>query len=315
MATSTRSCSHRSRTTRPGVSALLSGEVDVVEPVPLQDIARVDSSGTAQVLTGPEVRVIFLGMDQIRDELLGSNIKGKNPFKDKRVREAFYKAVDVEAIKARVMRGLSTPTALMVGREFFKLSNEFTRPKADPEEGAKKLLAEAGYPNGFEVGLNCPSDRYVNDGDICRAIIGMLARVGVKINPIIEPKAQYFAKILKSGGFNTSFYLLGWTVGTGDSHNVLYEIMGCRDDPKSSRGDTNPSGYCNKQMDALTDQALVETDPAKRDQLIKQAFQLSIDDYAFIPLHQQSLSWGVSKKVKLVQRADNQVRLNWATKE
>lgn len=296
------------------VSALLSGEVDVVEPVPLQDIGRVESSGVATVLTGPEVRVIFLGMDQMRDELINSNIKGKNPFKDKRVREAFYKAIDVDVIKSRVMRNLSTPTALMVGREFFKPSADFVRPKADPE-GAKKLLAEAGYASGFEVGLNCPSDRYVNDGDICRAIIGMLARVGVKVNPIIEPKAQYFAKILKSGGFNTSFYLLGWTVGTGDAHNVLYEIMGCRTDPKSSRGDTNPAGYCNPAMDKLTDEALVETDPAKRDGLLKQAFQLSIDDYAYIPLHQQSLSWGVSKKVKLVQRADNQVLLYWATKE
>ncbi len=296
------------------VSALLSGEVDVIEPVPLQDIGRVNAAGSAQVLTGPEVRTIFLGFDQVRDELLNSNVKGKNPFKDRRVREAFYKAIDVEAIKARVMRGLSTPSALMVAPEFFKPSKEFVRPKADPE-GAKKLLAEAGYPNGFEVGMNCPSDRYVNDGDICRAAIGMLARVGIKVNPIIEPKAQYFAKVLKSGGFNTSFYMLGWTPGTGDSHNVLYEIMGCRDDPKSSRGDTNLGGYCNKAMDALTDQALVELDPAKRDVLIKQAYQLSIDDYGYIPLHQQSLAWGVSKKVKLVQRADNQVLLYWASKE
>lgn len=296
------------------VSALLSGEVDIVEPVPLQDINRVNSAGGAQVLTAPEVRVIFLGMDQLRDELVNSNVKGKNPFKDKRVREAFYKAIDVEAIKSRVMRNLSSPTALMVGREFFALAGDFQREKADPE-AAKKLLAEAGYPQGFEVGMNCPSDRYVNDGDICRAVIGMLARINIKVNPIIEPKAQYFAKILKSGGFNTSFYLLGWTVGTGDSHNVLYEIMGCRSDPKTSRGDTNSGGYCNPKLDELTDQVLVETDKAKRDQLIKQAFQIGIDDYGYIPLHQQSLAWGVSKKVKLPQRADNQVLLYWATKE
>ena len=296
------------------VSALLSGEVDLIEPVPLQDIARVNSSGGAQVLTAPEVRTIFLSMDQVRDELVNSSVKGKNPFKDKRVREAFYKAIDVDVIKSRVMRGLSTPSALMIAPEFFKLSKDFVRPKADPD-GAKKLLAEAGYPNGFEVGLNCPSDRYVNDGDICRAVIGMLARVGVKVNPIIEPKAQYFAKVLKSGGYNTSFYLLGWTPGTGDSHNVLFEIMGCRNDPKSSRGDTNLGGYCNPKFDALTDQILVEADPAKRDQLIKQAYQIGIDDVGYIPLHQQSLAWGVSKKVKVVQRADNQVLLYWATKE
>ena len=296
------------------VSALLSGEVDIVEPVPLQDINRVNSGGGAQVQNAPETRVIFLGMDQVRDELLNSNVKGKNPFKDKRVREAFFKAIDVEAIKSRVMRNLSEPTAIMVGRQYYDLAGDFKREKADPE-AAKKLLAEAGYPQGFEVGLNCPSDRYVNDGDICRAVIGMLARVNIKVNPIIEPKAQYFAKILKSGSYNTSFYLLGWTVGTADAHNVLYEIMGCRDDAKSSRGDTNSGGYCNKNLDALTDKVLVETDKAKRDQLIKEAFQIGIADYGYIPLHQQPLSWGVSKKLKIPQRADNQIRFEWAVKE
>src|SRR5207302_337287 len=114
------------------VAALLSGEVDVIEPVPIQDISRVDSSPNAQVLKGPELRTIFLGMDQVRDELLYSNIKGKNPFKDVKVREAFYKAVDVELIKTRVMRGLSTPSALMIAPQLFKLSGDFKRPKFDP---------------------------------------------------------------------------------------------------------------------------------------------------------------------------------------
>src|SRR5690349_23574503 len=115
------------------VAALLSGEVDVIEPVPTQDISRVDASPNAQVLKGPEVRTIFLGMDQTRDELLYSNIKGKNPFKDVRVREAFTKAIDVEAIKTRVMRGMSTPSALMIAPELFALSKDFVRPKADPD--------------------------------------------------------------------------------------------------------------------------------------------------------------------------------------
>jgi peptide/nickel transport system substrate-binding protein len=104
------------------VAALLSGEVDVIEPVPIQDIARVNASGTAEVMTGPELRTIFLGMDQVRDELLYSSVKGKNPFKDVRVREAFYKAIDIELIKNRVMRGLSTPSALMVAPQGFHAS-------------------------------------------------------------------------------------------------------------------------------------------------------------------------------------------------
>jgi peptide/nickel transport system substrate-binding protein len=296
------------------VAALLSGEVDIIEPVPLQDISRVDSSPNAQVMKGPEVRTIYLGMDQIRDELLFSNVKGKNPFKDIRVREAFYKAIDIELIKTRVMRGLSTPSALMIAPQLFPLSKDFTRPKFDPD-GAKKLLTEAGYPDGFEVTMDCPNDRYVNDAAICQAVVGMLARIGVKINLLAQPKALYFAKILKPGGFQTSFYMLGWTPNTLDSHNVLYDIMGCRDDPKSSRGETNLGGYCNKKMDEITDKVLLETDTAKRDLLIKEAFEIVNKDFGYIPLHQQALAWGVSKKLKVVQRPDNQVLPYWMTKQ
>jgi peptide/nickel transport system substrate-binding protein len=295
------------------VAALLSGEVDIIEPAPIQDIARINSSANAAVLTGPELRTIFLGFDQVRDELLFSNIKGKNPFKDVRVREAFYKAIDIELIKSRVMRGLSTPSALMIAPQLFKLSNAFTRPKLDVD-GAKKLLAEAGYGDGFEVGMDCPNDRYVNDAAICQATVGMLARIGIKINLLAQPKALYFAKILKSGNYNSSFYMLGWTPGTLDSHNVLFDIMGCRDNPNSSRGETNVGGYCNKDFDALTDKVLQEIDNAKRDELIKQAFDVSIKDWSYIPLHQQALAWGVSKKITLTQRPDNQVLLYWATK-
>jgi peptide/nickel transport system substrate-binding protein len=296
------------------VAALLSGDVDVIEPVPIQDIARVNSSPNATVMTGPELRTIFLGMDQTRDELLYSNVKGKNPFKDVRVREAFYKAIDVDLIKKRVMRDLSTPSALMIAPQLFALSKDFVRPKADPD-AAKKLLTEAGYPDGFEVTMDCPNDRYVNDAAICQAVVGMLARIGVKVDLLAQPKAQYFAKVLKPGGYKTSFYLLGWTPATMDSQNVMNDIMGCRDDPKSSRGEANLGGYCNKQFDALADKVLAETDQDKRNQMIKQAFEIAIKDYAYIPLHQQALAWGVSKKVKLTQRPDNQVLLYWATKQ
>jgi peptide/nickel transport system substrate-binding protein len=295
------------------VAALLSGEVDIIEPVPIQDIQRVNGAGNVQVLTGPELRTIFLGFDQIRDELLESNVKGKNPFKDPKVRQAFYQAIDIETIKSRVMRNLATPSPLMIAPELFPHAG-FERAKFDVNE-SKRLLTEAGYPNGFEVGMDCPNDRYVNDGQICQAVVGMLARAGIKVNLNAQPKGQYFAKVLKSGGYKTSFYLLGWTPGTFDSHNVLHDILGCRDVATSSRGESNLGGYCNKQVDALTDKILVESDTAKRDAMIREAYKITVDEFAYIPLHQQALAWGVSKKVRLTQRADNSVLLYYATKE
>lgn len=287
------------------VAALLSGEVDWIDPVPLQDIQRVNSNPGTQVLSGPELRTIFLSFDQQRDELKDSDVKGKNPFKDARVRKAFYQGIDMEAIKSRVMRGLSTPSALLISPLLFSRANEFKRHPYDVE-AAKKLLAEAGYPNGFSVTMDCPNDRYVNDEGICQAAVAMLARIGVKVNLLSQPKAKYFAKVLASGGFDTSFFLLGWTPGSFDSWNVLANLLGCRD--KSGKGSPfNLGGYCNKQVDELAAKILVESDIKKRDDMIAQAYKIVHEEAGYIPVHQQSLVWGVSKKVKVDQRADNQV--------
>ena len=295
------------------VAALLSGDVDWVDPVPLQDVQRVNSSGVAQVLSAPELRTIFLGFDQMRPELLHSNVKGKNPFKDARVRKAFYQAIDIEAIKSRVMRGFATPSALMMSPLLFSRAGEFKRWPYDPA-AAKKLLAEAGYPDGFQVTMDCPNDRYVNDEAICQAVAAMLARIGVKIDLLAQPKAKYFAKVLASGGYDTSFYLLGWTPGSLDSWNVLLNITGCRDE-KGKGGQFNFGNYCNPKVEELRDRILVETDKIKRDDMIAQAYRIVHDDAGYIPLHQQSLVWGVSKKVHVVQRPDNQILFYWFRKD
>lgn len=285
------------------VAALLSGEMDLVYPIPVQDIKRVDNNQNTTALTGPELRTIFLGFDQRRDELIYSNVKGKNPFKDIRVRQAFYKAINIEAIRKKVMRNLATPSAIMISPFMFAKADGFKRHDYDPE-GAKKLLAEAGYADGFEVGMDCPNDRYVNDEAICQATVAMLARIGVKINLNAQPKAQYFAKVLASGGYDTSFYLLGWTPGSLDSWNVLTNLHGCRDD-KGKGGMFNLGGYCNPEVDALTAKVLVENDAETRLELINQAYKKTTDDLAYIPLHQQGLAWGVAKGVQVAQRADN----------
>ena len=296
------------------VAALLSGDVDWIDPVPLQDIQRINASANAQVLQGPELRTIFLSFDQYRDELKYSNVKGKNPFKDVRVRKAFYLAIDEQAIADKVMRGAAVPSAIMISPLLFNLAKDFKRPAYAPDE-AKKLLTEAGYPNGFEVTMDCPNDRYVNDEAICQAVTAMLSRVGVKINLLAQPKAKYFAKILVSGGYDTSFFLLGWTPGSFDSWNVLANMYRCRDE-KGVGGNNNVGNYCSPKMEEMIKQILVENDTGKRDQLIKTAYQLGQDqDWGYIPLHQQALAWGVSKKVKVVQRADNQILFYWYRKD
>jgi peptide/nickel transport system substrate-binding protein len=296
------------------VAALLSGEVDWIEPVPPQDMERINANPATQVLTGPELRTIFLGFDQTRDELRSSNVKGKNPFKDARVRQAFYQAIDIETIKSRVMRNLATPTAIMISPLLAKSAADIKRFPYDVE-ASKKLLAEAGYPNGFEVMMDCPNDRYVNDEAICQATVGMLARAGIKVQLNAQPKAKYFAKVLKPGGYDTAFYLLGWTPGSFDSWNVLFNLYGCRNDEKSNRGESNLGGYCNPKVEALTDRILVENDTAKRDAMIREAYEIAQAEAAYIPLHQQALAWGVSRKVKVALRADNQFLFYWTTKE
>jgi len=294
------------------VAALLSGEIDWMDPVPLPDQARVNANPGTEVKAGPELRTIYLGFDQVRPELGHSNVKGKNPFKDVRVRKAFYQAIDEEAIKTKVMRGLATPAALLIAPVLYSETGDFNRIPFDPE-AAKKLLAEAGYPNGFEVQLDCPNDRYVNDEAICQAVVGMLARIGVKIDLVAEPKSKYFAKILAAGGFDTSFYLLGWTPGTLESYNVFQYILQCRDE-KGNGGGNNVGDYCNPKVDQLARDALQEPDQEKRDDIFKKAWQLALfDDVGYIPLHQQALAWGLSKKVHVPQRPDNFYAFSWVT--
>jgi peptide/nickel transport system substrate-binding protein len=282
------------------VAALLSGEVDVMEPVPVQDVPRVKAAPGLQVLQGPELRVIFLGMDQKRDELLFSSVKGKNPFKDKRVRQAFYQAIDIEAIKSRVMRGAATPVATLITPEIRGYAPDLAKRFPFDVEAAKKLMADAGYGAGFELKMNCPNDRYVNDGEICQAVAANLSRIGVKINLEAETKTNYFPKILRR---DTSFYMLGWTPSTVDAHNVLYPIMSTPGD--GGRGQFNLGSYSNARVDELTTQVASETDDKKRNAMIQEALKIHQEEVGHLPLHQQAINWATRKNIELVQWPDN----------
>jgi peptide/nickel transport system substrate-binding protein len=230
-------------------------------------------------------------------------VKGKNPFKDVRVRRAFYQAIDIEAIKARIMRGASRPTALMIGEGVNGYDKELDKRYPYDPDAAKKLLAEAGYPQGFEVTFDCPTDRYQNDERICQAISAMLAKIGIKIVPNFQTRAKYFAEIL-GPGYNTSFYMLGWTPDTYDAHNALLNLIASRGEG-SSQGLFNVGGYSSKRVDELTNQIQVETDQKKRQAMITEAMKLHKEEFGHIPLHQQTVVWAARKNVDLVQLADN----------
>ena len=290
------------------VAALLSGEVDMMEPVPVQDIARISADKNLKVVQALELRTIFLGMDQSRNELLQSSVKGKNPFKDKRVRQAFYQAIDVNALQKVVMRGASAPTGLMIAPGINGFPSDMNKRMPFDVEASKKLLAEAGYPQGFEVGMNCPNDRYVNDEEICKAAAAMLAKTGIKVNLTAETKGSYFPKILSR---NTSFYLLGWTPGSYDSHNPLFALMATPGD--GGQGQFNLGSYSNPKVDQLTKAIATETDIKKRTGMIAEAMKIHQDDIGHIPLHQQALAWGMKRNIDLVQLADNAMFIKWVS--
>ena len=289
------------------LAALISGEIDFVLDPPPQDVPRLKQDAKIKVLEGNENRTIFLGMDQYRDELQYSSVKGKNPFKDAKVRKAVQLAIDVQAIKSQVMRGLSVPTGIMFAPQVDGYPKDLDIPVKADREASKKLLAEAGYPQGFEITLDCPNNRYVADEKICVAVAGMLAQVNIKVRVNAMPRATYFQKIQL---LDTSFYMLGWGVPTFDSQYALQSLMRTRIE-KTADGDYNLGRYSNAKVDAAIDKLKTEIDPKKRADLAREITILHRDDVGHIPLHHQVIPWAMRSNVFAVHRADNRVSVKW----
>ncbi len=289
------------------VAALLTGDVDFILDPPLQDIEKLKQEKSLKVYEGRENRVIFIGMDQAREQLLYSSVKGKNPFKDKRVRQALYQSADVDAIKKSVMRGLSVPTAINVSNPAAAgiPASMDTRYPFDVA-AAKKLLTEAGYPNGFEVTLDCPNDRYLNDEKICVALAAMWSKIGVKVNVAAIPKANYFPKVQK---LDTSMYLLGWGGATTDAIFTLKPVLHSRND--QGAGEYNWGNYKIAELDKLIESAEGEMDMPKRQAMINKAMQMHHDQVLHIPLHLQVIPWAAKATVNVIHRADNWLEICW----
>lgn len=292
------------RATATRMAALLSGEVDfVLDPSP-QDLPRVRSNANLAVLDGVENRTIFLGMDQHRNELVGSNIKGKNPLKDVRVRKALYQAIDINTIHRVTMRGQSQVTGALVAPQVAGWTDSVHTRFPFDEAAARNLLAEAGYKDGFEVDFACPNNRYINDEAICQAVTAMWAKIGVRAKLRTMPLVTYFPMIQR---YEASIYMLGWGVPTFDALYSLQSLV--RTVGTGGDGNYNVGRYSNPKMDAIVDRAKTETDPFIRPRLLTEALQLQNDDVAHIPLHNQVIPWAMKRNVSVVHRADN--RLDW----
>lgn len=292
------------KATATRMAALLSGEVDfVLDPSP-QDLPRLRQDGNLKVMDGVENRTIFFGMDQHRDELVGSNVKGKNPLKDVRVRKALYQAIDMNAIARVTLRGLGQPTGALIAPQVTGWTEGVHQRYPFDVAAAQKLLADAGYKDGFEVDFACPNNRYINDEAICQAVTAMWARIGVKAKLRTLPLATYFPMIQR---YEASIYMLGWGVPTFDAMYSLQSLV--RSVGQGGDGNYNVGRYSNPKMDQIIDRAKTETDLLIRNRLLTEALELSNADVSHLPLHNQVIPWAMKKSINVVHRADN--RLDW----
>ncbi|WP_313301403.1 ABC transporter substrate-binding protein [Diaphorobacter sp.] len=290
-------------------AALLSGQVDFVVDPPPQDLARMKASPDIKIIEGAENRTIYIGLDQFRDELPGAGTPGKNPLKDKRVRQALYQGIDMAGIHSRTMRNLSVNAGTMVAPMVHGWTKQLDeRASKYDVEAAKKLLADAGYPNGFSIKLECPNDRYVNDEAICQAVTAMWTRIGVKTTLATAPMAQFVTRVMNA---EVNAYLFGWGVATFDSLYSLDALMATKDG--KGIGTYNAGRFSDAKLDGMINQIKVEMDPAKRDALIGDSLKLVKDEYYYIPVHHQIRPWAMRKGVTTQHRADDRPMPNWTT--
>lgn len=284
------------------VAALLSGEVDFVQDLPAQDVGRLKADKRLRVTEGPENRSIFLGLNVGAKELKYADVKGRNPLADPRVREAIGLAIDRDAIKAAVMRGLSNPSGIIAPPFVHGYEKSFAAyPKANAAQ-AKKLLAEAGYPNGFSITLHTPNDRYVNDEAISTAVSGFLGRIGIKTTVAARPIALHSTAINTA---DTDFYLFGWGVPTYDSAYIFDYLVYTRG--KDGRGPTNATGYSNPEVDAQIASLASESDKGKRDATIKSIWQTVQKERIYIALHDQVLNFASTPRLDIPVSPDGTV--------
>lgn len=271
------------------VAALLSGEVDIIQDVPVQDLGRVSSTDGLKLATAAQNRVIFLGLNTV-----------EGPTAELKVRQAMNIAINRESIKKVVMRGQSDPTGVIMPPFVNGWTEKLNEYPAYDLDKAKALMSEAGYSNGFDIVLNCPNDRYINDEAICQAAVGMMAQIGINVTLDAKPKAQHFP-IAKGG--EADFYMLGWGVPTFDSHYIFNYLVHTQTD---DRGSWNPTGYSNAEVDAMIVSLESETDLSKRNDTISKIWANVQDAQMYLPIHNQVLNWGMRSGIEFDVQPEDQ---------
>ena len=290
-------------------AALVTGEVELVLDPVTQDIARLRETNGVKIVDGLENRLIYLGFDQARSELLYSDVKGKNPFKDIRVRKALYHAIDIDTIRRKLMSGHSMPTGSMTPSPMGSFNDPAIEGRLPFDQAAaRNLLTQAGYPEGFGFTLDCPNNRYINDEEICLALSSMWAQVGLKVKVNAMPRALYFAKGEK---LDISAFLSGWGGSVTDAETTLTNLLRSRG--AKGVGYSNWGDYKNARLDELAAASSIETDATKRESLIKAALREHNEQIHHIPLHRQVIPWAMRSNVTAVHRADNWLEWRWVT--
>ncbi len=286
------------------VAALLSGEVDLIQDVPVQDLGRVAGTDGLDVRTAAQNRVIFFGMNMGAADLDTDNVEGVNPFADARVRQAMNMAINRDAIKQVVMRGQSQPAGMIAPPFVNGWTAELDAATTDIA-AAQALMTEAGYGDGFTVQLDCPNDRYINDEAICQALVGMLAQIGITVNLDAMPKAQFFPMISNRA---TNFYMLGWGVPTYDSEYIFNFLV---HSAEGDRGSWNATGYSNPQLDAQIQSLASEIDLDTRNDTIAAIWDVVQAETIYLPVHHQVLNWGMKSGVGIEVDPEDQPKVKY----
>ena len=288
------------------VAALLSGEVDFVNPVPIQDAERLSAAPGVKIIQGIEARVIMLGFPHEADTLLSGE---PNPFADVNVRKAVAHAVNVPAIIQAIMRGNAEAASQLVSPAMRGYSEANAAPYAFDVEAAKAALAESDFADGFAFDLKCPNDRYLNDEAVCQAITGMLAQIGITARLDAMPVSNYWPELRAD---NFDMYLLGWSPGTFDAEHPI-RFLGSTPNEEKRLGSWNFGGYSNARIDELLPMIQSEIDDTRRQAMLDEVAGIMQDEVAYVPLYVQPLLWGAKDGIELTQRPDDFFILRWVT--